>query len=110
MRGGLTAGVIIATGGRKWARRSSALTTSSAILRAGGLETVVALITVTLIGPDEKRSTVMISEDTTVRDVATSEYHLFWRSIKRNGTIVPFTASVRDGDIVTVENELMNER
>jgi hypothetical protein len=64
------------------------------------------MITVTLTGPDKVRSIVQISEDTTVRDVATSRYHLFWRTTKRNGiSVVPFTTGVEDGDIVTVENE-----
>jgi hypothetical protein len=62
------------------------------------------LITVNLVGPDEVRSTVTISEDATVRDVATFEYHLFWWSLKRNGTNVPFTARVLDGDVVNVED------
>ena len=64
------------------------------------------MITVTLVGPDKVRSTVKISEDTTVRDVATSKYHLFGRTTKKNGTnVVPFTTRVVDGDSVTVENE-----
>jgi hypothetical protein len=67
------------------------------------------LINVTLIGPDDVRSIVTISEDTTVRDAATSEYHLFWRTLKKNGTTVPFTAGVIDGDIVTVEGEIVEE-
>jgi hypothetical protein len=65
----------------------------------------IALITVNLIGPDEVRSLVAISDDATVCDVATSEYDLFWRTLKRNGTSVPFTAKVSEGDIVTVEEE-----
>jgi hypothetical protein len=66
-------------------------------------------MTVTLIGPDNVRSTVSISNDTTVRDVATSRYDLSWRTTKRNGTIVdPFTAKVSDGDTVTIEE--MSER
>jgi hypothetical protein len=66
-------------------------------------------MTVTLIGPDNVRSTVSISNDTTVRDVATSKYDLFWQTTKRNGTIVdPFTTNVSDGDTVTVEE--MSER
>lgn len=69
----------------------------------------MVLITVTLIGPDEVRSIATISQDTTVRDVATSECHLFWRTIRRNGITVPFTASVSDGDIVTVESEVTDE-
>jgi hypothetical protein len=32
-----------------------------------------------------------ISDETTVLDVATSKYHLFWRTTKRNGiSVVPF--------------------
>jgi len=64
------------------------------------------VITVTLMGPDDVRSMVKISEDTTVRDVATSKYHLFWQTTKRNGTsVIPFTTTVVDGDTVTVESE-----
>jgi hypothetical protein len=67
------------------------------------------MITVTLIGPDNVRSLVSISNDTTVRDVATSKYDLFWQTTKRNGTIVdPFTTKVTDGDTVAVEE--MSER
>jgi hypothetical protein len=65
----------------------------------------IALITVTLIGPDEVRSAVTMSDDATVRDIATFRYHLFWRTLKRNGTNVLFTAKVSEGDIVTVEEE-----
>jgi hypothetical protein len=66
-------------------------------------------MTVTLIGPDNVRSTVSISNDTTVRDVVTSKYDLFWQTTKRNGTIVdPFTTKVSDGDTVTIEE--MSER
>ena len=55
------------------------------------------------------RSTVSLSNDPTVRDVATSKYDLFWQTTKRNGTIVdPFTTKVRDGDTVTLEK--MSER
>ena len=62
------------------------------------------VITVTLIGPDNVRSTVSLSNDPTVRDVATSKYDLFWQTTKRNGTIVdPFTTKVTDGDTVTIE-------
>jgi Ser/Thr protein kinase RdoA (MazF antagonist) len=67
------------------------------------------LISVSLIGPEELRSVVRISEDATVRDVATSEYHLFWRTLKRNGIPVPFTARVKDGDTVTVATEIVDE-
>ncbi len=63
------------------------------------------MITVTLLGPDKVQSFVETSKDTTVRDVATSKYHLFWRTTKRNGiSVVPFTTTVVDGDTVTVEN------
>jgi hypothetical protein len=63
------------------------------------------VITITLIGPDKVQSSVEISKDTTVRDVATSKYHLFWRTTKRNGiSVLPFTTRVMDGDTVTVEN------
>ena len=63
------------------------------------------MITVTLFGPDKVQSTVEISKDTTVRDVATSKYHLFWRTTKRNGiSVIPFTTTVEGGDTVTVEN------
>jgi len=64
------------------------------------------VITVTLVGPDNVRSSVEISEDTTVRDVATSGYHLLWRTAKRNGiSVIPFTTRVADGDTVTVESD-----
>ena len=64
------------------------------------------MITITLIGPDKVQSKVEISKDTTVRDVATSKYHLFWRTTKRNGiSVIPFTTTVVDGDAVTVENQ-----
>jgi hypothetical protein len=64
------------------------------------------VITVTVVGPDKVQSTVKISEDTTVRDVATSQYHLFWRTTKRNGVgVIPFTTRVEDGDIVAIESE-----
>jgi hypothetical protein len=47
---------------------------------------------------------VSISNDTTVRDVATSKYDLFWQTTKRNGAIVdPSTTKVTDGDTVTIE-------
>src|SRR5208283_2658810 len=63
------------------------------------------VITVDLMGPDKVLSFVQISKDTTVRDVATSKYHLFGRTTKRNGiSVVPFTTRVVDGDTVTVEN------
>ena len=64
------------------------------------------MIHVTLIGPDKVRSIVQISEETTVRDVATSKYHLFWRTTGRNGiNAIPFTSEVVDGDTVTIESE-----
>jgi len=64
------------------------------------------MITVTLIGPDKVLSIAQMSGEATVRDVATSKYHLFWRTTKRNGTtVVPFTTQVLDGDTVTVENK-----
>ncbi len=64
------------------------------------------MIAVTLIGPDKAQSLVEMSEGTTVRDVATSRYHLFWRTTRRNGKIVvPFSTIVVDGDTVTVESE-----
>ena len=63
------------------------------------------------MGPDKVRSIVKISEDTTVRDVATSRYHLFWQTTKKNGiSVVPFTARVVDGDTVTVETECRKGR
>ena len=64
------------------------------------------MITVTLVGPDKVRSVVQISEDTTVRDVATSKCHLFRRTTERNDiVVVPFTTRVVDGDTVIVESE-----
>ena len=64
------------------------------------------MISVTLIGPDKVRCLVHLSEETTVRDVATSKYHLFRRTTKRNGiSVIPFTTEVVDGDIVIVESE-----
>lgn len=64
------------------------------------------MINVTLMGPDKVRSIVQISEESTVRDLATSKYHLFCRTTKRNGiSVIPFTTEVVDGDIVTVESE-----
>ena len=63
------------------------------------------MLSVTLIGPDKVESVLHISEETTVRDAATSKYHLFWRIAKRNGAlVVPFTTEVFDGDTVTVED------
>jgi len=64
------------------------------------------IINVTLMGPDKVRFIVQISEETTLRDVATSKYHLVRRAAKRNGiSVIPFTTEVVDGDIVTVESE-----
>jgi hypothetical protein len=64
------------------------------------------MISVTLTGPDKVRSIVQISEETTVRDVATSKCHLFRRTTKRNGiTVDPFTTEVANGDMVTVESK-----
>ena len=61
---------------------------------------------VLLIGPDNVRSAVKISENATVRDVATDKYHLFWRITKRNGVVVsPFTTGVSDGDSVAVDRK-----
>ena len=68
------------------------------------------LISVHLIGPDEHRSHVLLDDDITVRDVATAKYHLFWRTVKRNGSIVPLTERVLAGDIVCVEDNPVNER
>ena len=60
---------------------------------------------VTLIGPDNAQTKVDISGSATVRDVATYRYHLFWRTTKRNDTIVsPFTTEVMEGDTVTIES------
>ena len=51
-------------------------------------------------------SAVEMSDDATVRDVATYKYHLFGRTTKRNGvSVVPFTTKVADGDTVTVEDQ-----
>ena len=61
---------------------------------------------VTLTGPDNARSIVLISEKATVRDVATSKCHLFRRTTKGKGiTADPFTTEVANGDTVTVESE-----
>ncbi len=63
------------------------------------------MISVKLVGPDKVRSVVHISHESTVRDVATSKYHLFRRTTKRNGIrVVPFTTEIGDGDTVTVES------
>ena len=64
------------------------------------------MIPLTLIGPDEVWSIVHTSEETTVRDVASSKYHLFRRTTKLNGvTVDPFTTEVAVGDTVTVEDK-----
>ncbi len=67
------------------------------------------LITVTLIGPDDVRSTVTMSEGSSVRDAATSKYDLFWRTLKKNGSKVPLTMRAVDGDIVTIEDDRVDE-
>ena len=55
------------------------------------------------------RSMVSISNDPTVRDVATSRYDLFRQTTRRHGMIIdPFSAKVTDGDTVTIEE--MSER
>ena len=46
------------------------------------------MLTVTVVGPDKVPSIVKISDDTTVRDVATPKYHLFCRTTKGNGLSV----------------------
>lgn len=64
------------------------------------------MITVTMVGPDKVQSTVEIADDTIVRDVATSQYHLFWCTTKKNCIgVIAFTAKVVDGDMVTIERE-----
>jgi hypothetical protein len=66
-------------------------------------------IAVHLVGPDQVRSHVLIDGDTTVRDVATSKYDLFWRTVKRNGSVVPLTERVSPADTVAVEDETVHE-
>jgi len=61
-------------------------------------------MTVTLVGPDKVSSDVTVIGDATVRDIASSKYNLFWRTLKRNDDVVPFTAQVQDGDVVTIED------
>ena len=57
------------------------------------------MITATLMGPDEVPSIVKMSEATTVRNVATSKYPLFWRTVKRNRvSVVPCATRIVDGD------------
>ena len=61
---------------------------------------------VTLIGPDDVQAVVDISEDATVRDVATYKYHLFWRITKRNEVVVsPFSTRAEQGDTVTIKRK-----
>jgi hypothetical protein len=67
------------------------------------------LIAIHLVGPDQFHSHVLISEDTTVRDVATLKYDLFGRTLKKNGSIVPLTERVSPGDTVAVEDEIVHE-
>jgi len=67
------------------------------------------LIAVHLVGPDHVHSHVLIDEGSTVRDVASSKYDLFWRSVKKNGSVVPLTEKVFPGDTVAVEDEAVNE-
>jgi len=67
------------------------------------------LIAVHLVGPDQVRRHVLIDEDSTVSDVASSKYDLFWRTVKRNGSVVPLTEKVLPGDTVTVEDVSVNE-
>jgi hypothetical protein len=56
------------------------------------------VLTVTLMGSDEVRSIVKMSEDTTVRKVAISKYHLFGQTVKRNGiSFAPFATRIVDG-------------
>jgi len=67
------------------------------------------LIAVHLVGPDQVRSHVLIDEDSTVRDVASSKYDLLWRTVKKNGSVVPLTEKVLPGDTVAVEDESVND-
>jgi len=67
------------------------------------------LIAVHLVSPDQVRRHVLIDEDSTVSDVASSKYDLFWRTVKRNGSVVPLTEKVLPGDTVTVEDVSVNE-
>lgn len=67
------------------------------------------LISIHLVGPNQVRYHLLINEDTTVRDVATSKYDLFGRTVKRNGSVVPLTERVLPGDIVAVEDDTVNE-
>jgi len=67
------------------------------------------LIAIHLVGPDQVRSHVLMSDDVTVRDVATSKYSLFSRKLKKNGSIVPLTERVLPGDTVLVEDEAVHE-
>lgn len=63
------------------------------------------MTTVTVVGPDGDRSTVTISDEATVRDVATIKYGLFGRVLKRNGNAVSLTERIKDGDVVSVEEK-----
>ncbi len=67
------------------------------------------MVIVKVVGPDGRRSRVRINEDATVADVASSKYELFWRTLKKNGKIVPLTEGIRNGDVVTVEDEPVDE-
>ena len=68
------------------------------------------MVNVILEGPDQVWSNVTVAADATVRDVATSQYDLFWRNLKKNGQVVPFSAGVEEGDLVTVQDlPLRNE-
>ena len=66
------------------------------------------MISATLIGFAKLRSVVLISKETTVRDVATSKYHLFRRITRVNSlAVAPFTTVLRDGDTVTVDGSVV---
>jgi len=67
------------------------------------------LIAVHLVGPDHVHSHVLTSDDVTVRDVATSKYSLFFRTLKKNGSIVPLTERVLPDDTVVVQDEPVYE-
>ena len=67
------------------------------------------MIEVTVVGPDNAMSIVSVSDHATVRDVASSKYDLFWRILKKNGTKVPLTEGVRDGDVVSVEDQPVHD-
>ena len=62
--------------------------------------------TIELIDPGKVESNSNLSQDTTLRHVPASKYHLFWRTMKRNGVkLVPFTTAVMDGELVTVKTK-----